>query len=159
LEGQARPVPERGRGEGPQAGHRRHHGVEAAMIRQGGLRLSVTLLALASRLAAQTCSTTEHAGVTLRVVEDAHDGQHEICPERLVPVDANSDLLIQFVTPPAVESVTASPEWKQLAETLEQMRDLEREVARLNAAPTPSDSAGRRELQRQASASDLRVQS
>jgi hypothetical protein len=106
--------------------------------------------------AGQDCPD-RHAGVTVRVVEEAHDGKHQICAGDLVRVDANSDLVIEFSPPVSPESVETSPESKRLVALLDRVRDLERDVARLNDAPTPTDSAGVVEMQREATAATTRV--
>lgn len=126
------------------------------MIRRTAVLLACVLSATPSPSAAQACAA-EHAGVTFKVIEDGHDGRHELCAERLAPVDANSDLLIEFTTPPEAKNLAASPEWKRLADLVDRVRGLEADVFQLNAAPTPADSAGLHALRAAASAVDTRV--
>ncbi len=128
-------------------------------MRARGCGVLVALAALAGMspaVLAQDCPE-QHVGVSVRVVEEAHDGRHTICAGRMVPMDANSDLVIEFSTPVSPESVETSPESKHLLALLDRVHDMERDVARLNAAPTPTDSTGVAVIQQEALAATTRV--
>lgn len=81
-------------------------------------------------------------GVTYRMVEQAHDGNHTVPPTNTIvgapssraTVDANSTLIVSFETSDVgTRAEPASERWKQLNELLETTKDMAREYERLNA--------------------------
>ena len=82
-------------------------------------------------------ASKENFGVTMEMTEHAHDGPYTVPVDRIVKVDANSDLLLTFNTDEITsvegsDGVNTNREWKRVNELLSTIKSLEKERNQIN---------------------------
>jgi len=101
---------------------------------------------------------SNYLGVSYELLEQAHDGEYSVPPERKVRVDANSDLVLKFLVRTAKEMAEASPKWKSLNKALDFSRKLVEKRAELNAAQVDlQDENAVRKFQKELEDMDAKV--
>lgn len=78
-----------------------------------------------------------HSDVAMEMTEHAHDGPFTVPVDRIVQVDANSDLLLNFDAKEiqrieASDGVSSNVEWKRVNELLSTVKSLEKERNHIN---------------------------